>query len=66
MPIIKGRLTYKGYTSPAPGKLDKENKQYLAKIYGSCRTKNPGEIPSRKTKCAKIAWNTVNKKLKKY
>lgn len=62
MPKIKGRKTYKGYISPAPGKLNENNKKLLARVYGSCRVQNPGEIKTNKTKCAKIAWSVVNKK----
>ena len=61
MPNIPGRLKYKGYISPAPGDLSKSNKKLLARVYGGCRVKNPGEIPANKSKCARIAWSVVNK-----
>lgn len=62
MPNIKGRLKYKGYISPAPrvGASISE-KRLLAKVYGTCRTKNSGEIKANKTKCSKIAWSVVNR-----
>lgn len=62
MPNIPGRLKYKGYISPAPGDLNKSDKELLARVYGGCRTNNPGEVPEYKAKCAKIAWNMVNKR----
>lgn len=58
---IKGQILYKGYLSPSPGKLSKNNAAVLAHVYSACRIKNPGEIKSRKTKCSKIAWSVVNR-----
>lgn len=55
MPNLKGKGTYKGYRSPAPGEHSKGYADVLRKVYGSCRVYNPGESKEKKAKCARIA-----------
>lgn len=61
MPNPKHYPTYHGYISPAPGNLNQHDRKLLAKVYGTCRERNPGENPQAKSKCARIAWSVVNK-----
>jgi len=49
------------YTPPPSGILPLYGKKILKKVYATCRADKPGEIPARKSKCARIAWSTVRK-----
>jgi len=53
------------YKPPQSGEAPEGLKEILASTYISCREKNPGEIKSRKRKCAKIAWGAAKKKYRK-
>jgi hypothetical protein len=67
MPNIPGRLTYKGFISPAPGELNKEKAKQLARVYGACRATSVArdqdlkEDKNNKRLCAAIAWKSLNK-----
>jgi hypothetical protein len=61
MPDIPGRKKYKGYISPAPGSHSQRYAKVLSVVYGNCRVNNPGEIPSNKEYCAKVAHSTAQK-----
>jgi hypothetical protein len=49
------------YIPPKSGDAPKGVKQILKTVYERCREENPGEIKSRKRKCARISWGAVKK-----
>jgi hypothetical protein len=61
MPNPHRYKTKHGYISPAPGNLPERGKSLLAKVYGECRVRNPGEVKENKAKCARIAWSVVKR-----
>lgn len=50
------------YEPPEAGDAPEGVKSILKSVYQSCREQNPGEDPSHKEKCAKIAWSAVHEK----
>jgi cation transport regulator ChaB len=47
------------WTPPDAGDAPQGVKDILKSVYSDCRDKNPGEVPTLKEKCAKMAWGAV-------
>jgi hypothetical protein len=62
MPYKKGPGTYKGYQSPDTGGWPEPIRDEVRRVYGSWRSKHPGEDPKIKARGSRIAWFTAKKK----
>ena len=59
MPNRRGPNTYRGYLSPPTGLQPPCIKRMVRQVYGNCRVQHPGEAPSLKAMCARIAWSAA-------